>query len=86
MKKLACIFLALLFSSNVVVAEELYQDCGDWVNCNPNPPTFNGVCCRICYFPELGWNEWQCSRFSNDIGLSNKEIDSLTWIKERKEQ
>lgn len=45
-------------------------ECTDWVNCNPNPPNFDGTCCRICFFKDLGYRTWDCAVYSNDVGFT----------------
>ena len=53
------------------------ENCGEWVNCNYNPPNFDGTCCRICYYPELGRNEWYCAVHTNDEGFTDEEKANL---------
>ena len=53
------------------------EDCGPWVNCNHNPPNFNGTCCRICFFPKLGYRDWYCAVHTDDIGFTDEEIFNL---------
>lgn len=70
------ILSSLLFSSlcfaDVENDDPNLKDCGEWINCNPNPPDFNGTCCRICYFIDLGYREWDCAIHTNDIGFDDE--------------
>ena len=53
-------------------------ECSDWVNCNPNPPSYNGICCRTCYFKDLGHREWDCAVHSEkDAGFSQETKNSM---------
>lgn len=52
-------------------------ECEDWVNCNMNSPAFDGICCRICFLPEVGHREWVCYRVSDDIGFPDEVRDRL---------
>ena len=45
-----------------------------------NSPNFNGVCCRICEFPDIGWREWQCFRVSSDQGFTDEELNNIPWL------
>ena len=53
------------------------KNCGPWVNCNHNPPNFDGTCCRICYFEDLGYRDWYCAQHTNDIGFTDEERANL---------
>lgn len=57
--------------------EEYISDCGPWVNCNHNPPNFDGTCCRICFFENLGYRDWYCAKHTNDIGFTDEERKNL---------
>ena len=59
----------------VVYAEP--ENCEDWTNCNMNSPSFDGICCRICFMPELDHREWVCVRVSDDIGFPDEVRDRL---------
>ncbi len=53
--------------------------CTPWVNCNPNPPNFDGVCCRICGEP--GSREWECVRTSvGESPLTDAEKEQLPFV------
>lgn len=68
------VLLLIGILSNVVYGEE---DCGEWANCNMHSPSFDGVCCRICFIPELGYREWLCARVSDDVGFTPEEKNML---------
>jgi hypothetical protein len=53
------------------------KNCGPWVNCNHNPPNFDGTCCHICYFEDLGYRDWYCAQHTNDIGFTDEERANL---------
>jgi hypothetical protein len=68
-------------STSIVLGEVLVvpTPCTTWINCNPNPPNFDGVCCRICGEP--GDREWECARVSRgELGMTQAEKDSLPFV------
>jgi hypothetical protein len=67
--------IILCVGISTVLAEP--QNCEDWTNCNMNSPSFDGVCCRICFIPELDHREWVCNRVSDDIGFPDEVSNSL---------
>lgn len=91
-KVISVLFLFLLGIAATAIGEEeavsegrgmgVIAQCGPWVNCNPNPPSFNGVCCRICFIDDLGHNEWVCAKVSADVGFAEEIINNLPTVEE----
>jgi len=83
MRVLTIIMLLFVFGMycEVTFADNLDQekirDCGEWVNCNYNPPNFDGTCCRICFFEDLGYRDWYCATHTRDIGFTDEERANL---------
>jgi hypothetical protein len=76
MKKLMLAMLVVItLGLSSALAEN--EDCQNWVNCNMNSPSFDGVCCRICYDTQLDHREWVCVRVSDDIGFPDEVRDRL---------
>lgn len=67
----------VILSCHTVFAEQAIEDCGPWVNCNYNPPNFDGTCCKICYFPDLGYRDWYCAVHTDDVGFTDEERNNL---------
>ena len=74
----ALIGLPSLCRGDIENSDPNLTDCSDWVNCNPNPPSYNGICCRTCYFKDLGHREWDCAVHSEkDAGFSQETKNSM---------
>ena len=74
------ILMAIGILTGSAYAETL--DCQDWTNCNMNSPSFDGICCRICFDPNLGHREWVCNRVSDDIGFPDEVRNRLPRIQD----
>jgi len=78
MDKLTILLIGIILVLTGIIVNTAYsEECGDWVNCNMNSPSFDGICCRICFIPELDYREWVCERVSNDKGFTAEEKKAL---------